>query len=154
MDGSWHLYVNGDSLLKSDWLTDTLAWRWSIAGKTAMLNYEQSQALEFIKSGHSCVVLGQAGTGKSYLIKETLKKLNNKNVSVTASTGLAAWQFTGATTIHHWAGLMDGRFENQHLLRIISEETRNRIKTCNVLIIDEISMISRKVFEQVRVIFL
>lgn len=119
-----------------------------------MLNYEQSQALEFIKSGHSCVVLGQAGTGKSYLIKETLKKRNNKNVSVTASTGLAARQFTGATTIHHWAGLMDGRFENQHLLRIISEETRNRIKTCNVLIIDEISMISRKVFEQVRVIFL
>nr|XP_034310919.1 ATP-dependent DNA helicase PIF1-like [Crassostrea gigas] len=117
-----------------------------------MLNYEQSQALEFIKSGHSCVVLGQAGTGKSYLIKETLKKLNNKNVSVTASTGLAARQFTGATTIHHWAGLMDGRFENQHLLRIISEETRNRIKTCNVLIIDEISMISRKVFEQLEFI--
>ncbi|XP_062597523.1 uncharacterized protein LOC134258949 [Saccostrea cucullata] len=117
-----------------------------------MLTKEQSRALNLIESGHSCVILGQAGTGKSYLIKEMLKRIKDKRASVTASTGLAARQFQGATTIHHWAGLGDGRFENQHLLKILSEETKSRIQKCDLLVIDEISMISRKIFEKLEFI--
>ncbi|XP_062569404.1 small ribosomal subunit protein eS12-like [Saccostrea cucullata] len=52
---------------------------------------------------------------------------------------MAALQFQSATTVHHWAGLGDGRYMNQHLLQVIADETKDRIRTCTLLIIDEIN---------------
>ncbi|XP_062580663.1 ATP-dependent DNA helicase PIF1-like [Saccostrea cucullata] len=108
---------------------------------SAMLNAEQSEALQLVVSGHNCLIHGQAGTSKSFLIKEIVKALKDRAVAVTASTGLAALQFQSATTVHHWAGLRDGRNTNQHLLQVIADETKDRIRTCSLLIIDEISML-------------
>jgi DNA replication protein DnaC len=60
-------------------------------------------------------------------------------------------------TIHKRAGLSDWRFSNQHLLRLIInddryEKSRKRIENTDVLIIDDISMLSLKMFEQLEFI--
>ena len=51
------------------------------------LTEEQLRALKLIKDGHKCVILGQAGTGKSVLFREASARLREmgKNVAVTAS---------------------------------------------------------------------
>ena len=76
-------------------------------------------------------------------------------MSVCSSTGISA-QLLGefkATTIHSWAGLYYGRHNTSDLIDLIEhdlkhEQTKSRIQKCNVLIIDEISMISAKIFDQ------
>lgn len=49
------------------------------------------------------------------------------------------------------AGILDGRMSNQEAVsRILAEaDTCKAIRTADVLVIDEVSMISAKVFEQV-----
>jgi ATP-dependent DNA helicase PIF1 len=59
----------------------------------------------------------------------------------------------GATTIHHWAGMRDNRYTNQHLLELLQNDislksSRHRILKVDTFIIDEISTISAKVFDQ------
>ena len=52
-----------------------------------------------------------------------------------------------------WAGLDDGRHSNEALRNLFQEDQRKiaakrRILSCDTLIIDEISMISAKIFSQ------
>ena len=57
-------------------------------------------------------------------------------------------------TLHKFAGLEDGRHDNEKLLQLIDsderfQETKSRILSTDCLVIDEISMASRKIFESV-----
>ena len=84
-------------------------------------------------------------------------KSRKKHLAVTCSTGLAALQFQEGTTIHHWACLLDGRFESSVLAKNIKEldqyaECKTRIKKTDVLIIDEVGMLSMAVFDQLEYI--
>ncbi|WP_078453744.1 AAA family ATPase [Solemya velum gill symbiont] len=63
------------------------------------------------------VITGQAGCGKTFLVRELVQELRSKGkcVAVTCSTGIAATHFSSdlnAQTLHKWGGLEDGR----HLL--------------------------------------
>ena len=54
---------------------------------------------ESLQQGHNVVVLGQAGTGKSHLLREFTQS-SNKNIdrgAVTASTGISASLKDGVT---------------------------------------------------------
>ena len=58
-----------------------------------------------------------------------------------------------ATTLHSWAGLRDGRYTNTQLLELLRTDVQfkaaaTRISQADVLVIDEISMISCKVWSQ------
>lgn len=58
----------------------------------------------------------------------------------------------GASTIHHWSGIQDGRFSNDKLVELFKNDdnfasAKKRIEACECLIIDEISMLSKKIFE-------
>jgi hypothetical protein len=74
-------------------------------------------------------------------------------VAVTATTGMAALQLSDldAKTIHSWSGIKRG---NKSDLDVFSEIEGNnpdavaRIKSTEVLVIDEIGMMSRRIFEQ------
>ena len=60
-------------------------------------------------------------------------------------------------TIHKWSGLNDGRFTNQKLIHLISNDeryaaTKRRILNVDILIIDEISMMSRVMFEKLEMV--
>ena len=84
---------------------------------------------------------------------EALRK-KGKKVAVTASTGMAttALPNMNAVTLHSWAGLLDGRHSIEELQEIIYTDVfaqaRNRITTTDVLVIDEISMISALLFDK------
>ncbi|XP_060598970.1 uncharacterized protein LOC132752640 [Ruditapes philippinarum] len=77
-----------------------------------------------------------------------------KVVSITCSTGIAVTQYRSAQTLHKWCGLGDGGIHTQELANLVCtderyHETRQRIIRCDTLIVDECSMISKKVFEAV-----
>ncbi|KAK3091353.1 hypothetical protein FSP39_019200 [Pinctada imbricata] len=106
-------------------------------------------------NGHNAVICGQAGTGKSYLLTKIVDELRGlgKSVSLTSSTGISATQL-GGITIHKWAGIGNGRYLNEEILHLIRTDERynsnlRTIRNTDVLAVDEISMISTKVFNQV-----
>jgi ATP-dependent exoDNAse (exonuclease V) alpha subunit len=101
----------------------------------------QDEALAILESGHSVLLTGAAGTGKTYILRKFIKRARKagRAVSVTATTGLAATHLNGAT-IHAWAGIgIHDELPKKHLQKI-SKQRRDIIKKTDVLIIDEISM--------------
>ena len=76
-------------------------------------------------------------------------------VAVTATTGMASLQLgPDATTLHHWAGIVDGRYTNQKLVELFGNDdqfagAKKRIRETDCLVVDEISMLSLKIFEMV-----
>lgn len=102
----------------------------------------QSEALAILESGQSVLLTGAAGTGKTYLLNQFIKRARSdgKSVAVTATTGLAATHLNG-TTIHAWSGIgvrdaLDGMFFTK-----ISKQRAELISKADILIIDEISML-------------
>jgi len=117
-----------------------------------MLNQDQLKAHDFVIRGRNVFVSGRAGTGKSFLINHIVDTLRShgKVVNVTATTGKASFLIGGAT-VHWFFGIGTEEYTSVH--RLASQIEKNpeavaRIKTCNVLIIDEASMLSRHLFEQ------
>lgn len=79
------------------------------------LSDEQRHVLDaVVQGGKSMFFTGSAGTGKSVLMREIIKKLRDKyrrepdRVAVTASTGLAACNIEGVT-LHSFAGIGLGK---------------------------------------------
>lgn len=85
-------------------------------------------------------ITGSAGTGKSFLLKELLPKLEG-TVCVTASTGISAINI-GGTTLHKLVGLGLAKENKDVLLTKIhrNKRLRNLWQSIDVLVIDEISM--------------
>ena len=105
------------------------------------LDEEQQKALDLVMSGKNMFITGVGGTGKSVMLKEIKKKLEEKGkvVAVTAPTGLAAEAIEGCT-IHAAAGI--GVPENINGFGFLKRIHISRIKNYDVLMIDEVSMIS------------
>lgn len=103
---------------------------------------DQQLALEIMHEGHNVLLTGPAGSGKTYVLNEFIRKAKkaHKHVSVTATTGLAATHI-GGNTIHAWSGIgvhdvLSADFED-YLLK----SRRDIIELTDVLVIDEISML-------------
>lgn len=118
------------------------------------LNTQQQQALDYIKQGYSIMITGRAGTGKSYLIQHIIKyayekypstNANIHHVGVTALTGIAAFQIQGKT-IHSWSGIRLAKDPADVILKMMNRDARSRWIHCNLLIIDEVSMMSQRIF--------
>ena len=101
----------------------------------------QDRAMQILLSGANCLVSGPAGSGKSYLLSQFIKKAKNKRrkVVTTATTGLAAAHL-GGQTIHSWSGIgLDNKLHKDYIYTM-SEVRKKSIRRTDVLIIDEISM--------------
>lgn len=122
------------------------------------LSKTQKQAFDLFKKGENVLVLGQAGTGKSKLIKvmEEYNKLNGngKRLCITSTTGISAYNI-GGMTIHSFSGIGTGDNTLPILISKISRKQvyRDRIELTDILIIDEISMLSADLLEKLDVIF-
>lgn len=66
------------------------------------LSEDQLRAVTLIDRGLSVFLSGEAGSGKSFVLKRVIEHLRaqNKVVAVVASTGVAASHFAGARTLH------------------------------------------------------
>lgn len=103
---------------------------------------DQELALEIMLSGESVLLTGPAGSGKTFVLNDFIKraKKQGRHVAVTATTGLAATHLNG-NTIHSWSGIgiydeLHPKFD-EHLLK----GRRDIIEKTDVLVIDEISML-------------
>ena len=110
------------------------------------LSDDQDYALEVFRGCHNLFLTGPGGTGKSFLIR--LFAESKKKVQVCAMTGTAAMLLAcKATTLHSWAGIGTGAGD---LVTKVSDSfvSRKRWKTVDILIVDEVSMMSLELFEQ------
>jgi len=118
------------------------------------LNEEQEAVMSEIDKKRNVFITGPGGTGKSFLIKHIKRYLEEKSkvVAVTSLTGMASLLIgEGARTIHSWSGIgignrsVDDYFD---FIRVKNKKAREAWRKTDVLIIDEISMMSDELFEK------
>jgi len=105
--------------------------------------------LSLAKEGKNLFVTGGAGTGKSALISEINRTIGKtKRICITSTTGFSAFYVKGVT-INSWSGIGLG---NESADAIVKKTLKNSskssiIRTTDILIIDEISMLGKKTFD-------
>ena len=120
------------------------------------LSKTQKKAFEKFKKGDNILILGAAGCGKSKIVKEMYKYIKdktNKEMYVTSTTGISAYSIKGIT-INSFMGIGTGESSVEILLRRLRYKMgiKDRIKRADILVIDEISMMSADIFEKINVI--
>ncbi len=111
----------------------------------------QQEAFTILKKETCNVFLtGQPGSGKSYLTNQYIDWMldNSKDFAVTASTGIAAINVSGKT-LHSFMGVRDDKPLTADDVQDIfdSSNTLSRYRYTEVLVIDEISMVSAQLFD-------
>ncbi|XP_065651065.1 uncharacterized protein LOC136079267 [Hydra vulgaris] len=109
-----------------------------------MLNEEQEQIFNAILNNINVFITGSAGTGKTFAINTIYQRLcdMHKNVYVTASTGIAAKLYPSAMTVHSFFSFAHIKQSVQDVIKHMNVSTKERLTTIDILIIDEISMLS------------
>lgn len=110
-------------------------------------NQEQEYLISIIDSGKNIFINSPAGTGKSSLLQYYIKNsIGKKNVGLTSTTGISALNI-GGSTLHSFLGIGLG---NEDLYSKVSLNRTKRELWLNldVLIIDEISMLSPTLFDK------
>lgn len=106
---------------------------------------DQEGALEVLKTGKNVFLTGEPGAGKTFVTNQYIDWLQayGIKVAITASTGIAATHI-GGRTIHSWSGMgIRSRITDIEVEDIVSKkQVYDRINETEVLIIDEISMLS------------
>jgi ATP-dependent DNA helicase PIF1 len=118
-----------------------------------MLSPQQEYALAQFNEGHNLMISGPGGSGKSFLIhklyREALRR--RKNIQVCALTGCASGLLLNCNsrTLHSWAGIGLAKDDNNVIINKIASQyvACKKWKNIEILIIDEVSMLSVKLFE-------
>jgi len=118
------------------------------------MDYSEEQIIAYNKytQRDNIFITGPGGTGKTALIKYIQKDASRKgfNIQVCALTGCAAVLLEcKAKTLHSWAGIGLG---NGTVDQLVTKITKNRFlknnwKETDILVVDEVSMMSQKLFD-------
>jgi len=114
----------------------------------------QQMALDAMLKGKNVFVTGPGGTGKSFIIFHYISELqfmgiNKEDIAITSTTGISA-SLIGGTTLHSFAGVGIGNKSFEYYYNYIMEKNyfkKKQWRKCKVLIIDEVSMLSPRLFE-------
>lgn len=117
-----------------------------------ILTNDQLQILEAINNGHNVFVTGSGGTGKSTIIEHltnTAQADPSNRIGITAMTGAAAVLINGQT-LHSYLNIGLGTESVDTLIQKIMKRPKSR-KTweeTNILVVDEISMLSSELLSK------
>ena len=118
----------------------------------AALSDEQQRALEAALGGRNLFITGGAGVGKSFVVHTIVEALRqqNKTVQVCATTGIAAVN-VGGQTIHSFAGILLGQGTKETLAAdaVKKRPIRDRWRSVDTLVIDEISMMHANLLDKI-----
>ena len=116
------------------------------------LSQDQQYALDQFKQGKNLFITGPGGCGKTFLINRLLQHatITESKIQVCALTGCAALLLNcNARTLHSWSGIKIAKGTNREVVASVLRNKRiikNWRKT-NILIIDEVSMMSKKILD-------
>jgi ATP-dependent DNA helicase PIF1 len=112
----------------------------------------QTSALDILKTGNNVFLTGSAGSGKTYVLNNYIKYLREHRIvtAITASTGIAATHI-GGMTIHAWSGIGIRDSIDDYAIDQLEQKKYlfDRYRATQVLIIDEISMLSGQFLDMV-----
>lgn len=108
------------------------------------LSVEQKEALDLMLSGKNVFLTGEAGTGKSTILRQ-FRECCNRECVFLAPTGIAAVNVGGAT-LHSFFMLKPGLLTPDSIEEIGSKKKRALIRKTRTIVIDEISMVRSDVF--------
>jgi ATP-dependent DNA helicase PIF1 len=116
------------------------------------LSLEQQNAFDKFILGENVFVTGSAGSGKSELIRKIYRHCisNRKGIQVCALTGCASILLNcKAKTVHSWSGIGLGNASVDVLINKIKQNIykKKAWTEISVLVIDEVSMMSIKLFD-------
>ena len=106
------------------------------------LSESQSRAFDLMKSGRNVFLTGEAGSGKTTVVREFLKQAHD--AVVVAPTGIAAIN-SGGQTIHSFF-MLKPCLLTPDSIDPIYQNRRSVLKKVRTLVIDEISMVRSDVF--------
>lgn len=127
-----------------------------------MLNIDREDAIRIIETGENILITGNAGSGKTHLIKEFARK-SKRNVALTATTGIAALNL-GGETVHRFLGMgitnrpeqADGIIKKLNKFKTSTKSWEKMkwkvLSSLDTLVIDEVSMLRRDQFELIEII--
>lgn len=106
-----------------------------------VINSDFKKALEIIKSGNSIFITGNAGTGKTTLLRHAQSTvLKGKKAVTVAPTGIAAIN-SGGITIHRFFGFAPDVTPQEVKNQYRPKKYLKEIAKLDTLIIDEVSMV-------------
>ena len=115
-------------------------------------NKTQQVVLDTILAGHNVVVLGKAGTGKTFLLRRIIELLKpSKQIEVTSASGISTLLFESAKTLHSFANINTCREAKEDIFKRIKTSSPDIIKkwqSLEALIIDEALLIMHAVYSQ------
>jgi len=123
-------------------------------GVAPALTPPQRRVLDLVREGHNVFFTGNAGTGKTFLVERIVEELRTKYgggfrraVAVTATTGVAATHIGGQTLNSALGFGAVSRVRDFETMT--TANSRRRLRELRVLLIDECSMLSAEMLDEI-----